>query len=181
MTQIALSFKLGGWHGCHIRPPSNLRYIKRWWLWLLSYAITYTNVEHVNRAAVRKQNSIHGQQLFHGGWCLVLIKMWLYYCWRYWKQQCGLPVTHLSNFSRGLSWGGITESWCILPWVGIKDKYNYSSSFRFKTGPRAEKSRPTDPLVKRTLQSGFLLKYNKAFYLFFFLLKSNNHVLHYRL
>lgn len=99
-------------------------------------------------------------------------------------EQRRWSVTHPSNFSRGLSWGGVTESWRVLPWVGIKHKCNYSSSFRFKTGPPAEKSLPTDPVVTHTLQPGFPLKYNKAFYLFFiffFFLESNNHVLHYRL
>lgn len=64
MNQFALSFKLGGCHCCHSRPPSKLIHTKR--LSLLLYAITNTNVENVNLAALRKQNSIHGQQLFHG-------------------------------------------------------------------------------------------------------------------
>lgn len=63
MNQIVLSFKLGVWHCCHSRPPSKQIFTKR--LSLLLYAITYTNVEHLNRAALRRQNTVNN--CFVGG------------------------------------------------------------------------------------------------------------------
>lgn len=67
-------------------------------------------------------------------------------------EQCRWPVSHLSDFSRGLSSGGITESWCIPVWLGTKDKYNNSSSFRFQTGPPAKKSLPPDRVASCAFQ-----------------------------
>lgn len=181
ITPIVLFSRSGGC--CHARPPSEVRCTKRWWL-----VFTHTNTEHINQTTLRYQNSFLAQQVFRQGWCSVAIKMQMYYCWRYWKQQCRWPATHLSNFSWSLSLGGITESWCILPCVGIKDKYNYSSIW-FKTGPPAEKRLPTNPIsdtqtpsrFPSEIQQALLSFFSPPFIVFEVFFKSSSHVLHYRL
>lgn len=94
---------------------------------LSPYAIAYTKVEHVKQTALRKQSSFFGQQLFGGvGGMFSSYKNVMYCCWRYLKQSNVGGLKHTSHLS--VSWdpslGAITESWCIPPRVGIKDKNN---------------------------------------------------------